>query len=406
MKKTLKVFLVSALLAVLLTFCASAKDFERTGTYGDNIRYEFDGEVLTLSGTGRMMNNYGDMEKIPWFAHTRKDEHEDVEKITLKKVIIEEGVTSVAEYLFYECPDLEEVVLPEGIISLDGGCFLGCTSLEKINFPTTLEYIGIYTFDTCKSLKEIELSGNIKEIGMFAFCNTGIKNIKIPASVEVISDLAFNFFNDDLSDKYTAVIENIFVDEENENYCDIDGVLFNKDKSKLIIYPHGNKRTSYIIPEGTEILSTSSYGLGAFYYSKNLETLVVPTSLKTIEGAVFYDCTSLKDVYYCGTEEEWNDIFIDYYNDNLLDATIHFKHIHRYKEEIITEATCKDEGEFLFVCECGDSYRKTVSITDHRDANNDKVCDICNEKLKVNKTLFEIILAFIYAVLNFFERVF
>jgi hypothetical protein len=179
--------------------------------------------TLTISGSGPMpnyaskpgTNNISILEgTAPWASEETR--------VSVQKVVINPGITSIGDNAFVNCTNLEEVVLPEGIISLDGGCFLGCTSLEKINFPTTLEYIGIYTFDTCKSLKEIELSGNIKEIGMFAFCNTGIKNIKIPASVEVISDLAFNFFNDDLSDKYTAVIENIFVDEENENYIAVE----------------------------------------------------------------------------------------------------------------------------------------------------------------------------------------
>ncbi len=98
------------------------------------------------------------------------------------------------------------------------------------------------------------------------------------------------------------------------------GVLFNKDKSELKQYPIGNIKTSYIVPN-----SVTSIGYGALEYCKSLTSITLPDSVTYIGNYAFSTCDSLKDVYYAGTEEQWNAItIVGNHNECLTNATIHF----------------------------------------------------------------------------------
>lgn len=61
-----------------------------------------------------------------------------------------------------------------------------------------------------------------------------------------------------------------------------------------------------------------------FYGCTSLESITIPNSVTSIAASAFYDCESLTDVYYSGTEEQWNNIKIAKENDSLINATIHF----------------------------------------------------------------------------------
>jgi hypothetical protein len=77
-------------------------------------------------------------------------------------------------------------------------------------------------------------------------------------------------------------LTNITVSEDNTNYASIDGVLFNKDKTKLIRYPAGNPRTDYVIPS-----SVTTVQIGAFGTAYNLESVTIPDSVTTINRGAF-----------------------------------------------------------------------------------------------------------------------
>ncbi len=163
----------------------------------------------------------------------------------------------------------------------------------------------------------------------------------------------------------STIIKSIVVDEKNQYYSsDKYGVLFNKDKTTIIKYPQGDTRINYIIPD-----SVTTIGAKAFYnsyYLKNvvirnnvvtiedyafngpmlnqvrlgnsvttigkhafdsryITSVVIPNSVTTIGENAFSDnCYNLKDVYYTGTEEEWQSILINSSNKYLLNATIHY----------------------------------------------------------------------------------
>ena len=126
----------------------------------------------------------------------------------------------------------------------------------------------------------------------------------LPASVENIS-----FYWKGLSD----TLESIVVDENNTHYCDIDGILYNKEKTSLIYCP-GGKSGAIIVPDGvTEICeyafsycdhlteihlpdSVTEIGVWAFELCTNLSTLHLSDSLETVPDYMCFHCYNLQQV--------------------------------------------------------------------------------------------------------------
>ena len=113
-------------------------------------------------------------------------------------------------------------------------------------------------------------------------------------------------------------LTNIDVSENNKSYTSVDGVLFNKNKTILIRYPV-DKYTNYTIPDGV-----TSIGVGAFSGCDSLTSITIPDSVTSIGKRAFFACNNLADVYYKGTQEDWNKITIESDNECLTNTTIHF----------------------------------------------------------------------------------
>ena len=77
----------------------------------------------------------------------------------------------------------------------------------------------------------------------------------------------------------------------------------------------------------TSLNSVETIGVRAFQGCKNLTSISISDSLTSVGDTAFYDCWSLTDVYYTGTEENWNSISIGRSNSYLTDATIHYNYV-------------------------------------------------------------------------------
>ena len=233
----------------------------------------------------------------------------------LTSVTIGNGVTSIGSYAFYRCGRLTSITIPNSVRSMGESAFYGCHDLISVTIGNGVTSIGEFAFEGCTSLASITIPDGVTSIGFWAFYECyALANITIGNSVTSINVNAF--------DSCTG-LESITVSSANTAYSSDDyGVLFNKDKTELIHYPIGNKRTSYIVPD-----SVTSIGYYAFMDCINLESITIPDSVTSIGGFAFDDCTSLSDIYYTGTEAEWNKIAVYEYNDALLNATIYFNSI-------------------------------------------------------------------------------
>ena len=177
----------------------------------------------------------------------------------LTSVIIPNSVTSIGDASFSSCKSLTSVTIPNSVTSIGGSAFSGCTGLTSVTIPNSVTTIGAYAFYGCSSLTSID----------------------IPSSVATIGDRAF--YN-------CSGLTSINVDAENPNYCSIDGVLFNNNKTTLMLFP-GGKNGAYIIPN-----CVTSIGSSAFSYCNSLTSVTIPNSVISIGEKAFYDCTGLVSV--------------------------------------------------------------------------------------------------------------
>ena len=225
---------------------------------------------------------------------------------------------------------LTGITIPALVRSIDGGAFSNCSNLRTVTFAenSSLKKIDTNAFDLCKSLKSITIPESVTSIGAYAFQGSGLTSITIPAGVKIIANNTF------------------------KGCSDLETIIFADDSSLNIIQPDAFNNTglkSITIPAGV-----TSIGKSAFYKCSNLETvtfesvrnlvsigewafyktgftsitipttvtnigksafegskltsIMIPASVTIIGEKAFNECNSLNTVYYCGTEEQWNNM--------------------------------------------------------------------------------------------------
>ena len=178
---------------------------------------------------------------------------------------IGDGVTSIGQYAFYGCTGLKSVTIPNSVTSIGFRAFQGCSSLTSVTINSNaILSITYSSSDNLKTIfgeqvKEYQIGNNVEEIGNYAF--------------EDCSGLT-----------------SINVDKNNTAFSSIDGVLFNKSRTKLIRYPRG-KQGLYTIPN-----SVTTIGERAFRYCSGLTSVTIPNSVTSIGKWVFSGCSGLTSV--------------------------------------------------------------------------------------------------------------
>lgn len=193
-------------------------------------------------------------------------------------------LTSIGNEAFANCADLVTVDF-SGCNKLENigiEAFYKCPALESINFSdcTSVKKIERQNFMGCYSLKELDFSEctSLEEIGAHSFlgCHS-LTNVKLPASLKT---LGFSSF------RSCSALTNIIVDVNNVNFVTEDGILFNKDKTKLILYPSGKTSSSYTIPD-----TITEIGETAFAGCEFLTNVTFPINLRTVKRWAFSECS-------------------------------------------------------------------------------------------------------------------
>ena len=182
-----------------------------SGTCGDNLTWELsDDGTLTISGTGAMKDySTYNSTRAPWAKYAS----------SITRLVIENGVTYVGKYAFYNCTSLTsvsmadsvttagirafwdctaltDVRLSEGLTSIAEGMFYSCSSLAFIKIPASVATISSWAFYRCTGLREVEISEGVTLIEEYAFSYAGLKEVGIPRSVETIGQGAFSSCED------------------------------------------------------------------------------------------------------------------------------------------------------------------------------------------------------------------
>ena len=158
---------------------------------------------------------------------------------SLTRINIPTSVTSIGDCTFSSCFGLTSIKIPNSVTSIGQGAFAYCPYLKNVTLPNSITSIAPWTFHYCDSLTNITIPNTVETIGERAFSVSGLTSVIIPESVMSIGIQAFGS---------CIKLADIYVADMNSNYCDIDGVLFNKDTTELIQYPRGKAATKCIIP--------------------------------------------------------------------------------------------------------------------------------------------------------------
>lgn len=133
-----------------------------SGTCGKNVSYSIsDDGVLTISGTGAM-NNFtykSDISDCPWHGV----------RYALKKIVVEDGVTSIGSYAFSFDLSVTDVTLPNSLKTIGRNAFWGCYGLTSVVIPEGVTTIGAYVFEQCTAMETITVPASATKFGDRAF---------------------------------------------------------------------------------------------------------------------------------------------------------------------------------------------------------------------------------------------
>ncbi|MGN0469630.1 MAG: leucine-rich repeat domain-containing protein [Acutalibacteraceae bacterium] len=197
-------------------------------------------------------------------------------------VVLKDGTQTINNNVFSGCKGLTSIEIPDSVATIGEWAFSGCTGLTSITIPDSVATIGQAAFQECTSLNNVEISDSAAvSIAGYAFrgCKN-LKNINISEGVVKIDSVAF----------VGTGLTSITVDKNNKNYSSQDGVLFNKDKTKLLMYPE-RKAGEYKIPD-----SVTEIGDDAFVNCTGLTDVTIPDSVTFIDVGAFAGCTGLTSV--------------------------------------------------------------------------------------------------------------
>ncbi len=240
----------------------------------DNIRYA---DTYLVEAVNKSQSSYTIKDGTKWIGS-----HAFEGCTGLTSVTIPNSVTTIEYGAFSGCSGLTSVTIPNSVSSIGDSAFSGCSSLTSVTIPNSVSSIGDSAFYYCTSLTSVTIGNHVTSIGLNAFRGcSGLTSVTIPNSVTSIDSFAFFV---------CSQLQSINVDALNPNYCSVDGVLFNKDKTTLIECPIG-KQGEYSIPHS--VTSIREY---AFFGCTDLTSIEIPDSVTSIGRYAFYECSQLQSI--------------------------------------------------------------------------------------------------------------
>ncbi|MDD6312738.1 MAG: leucine-rich repeat protein, partial [Firmicutes bacterium] len=387
--------------------------------------------VLSIVGTGSLPD-YSSTVDAPWYQYDSQ----------IKSVIIGEDITrigdycfrglymsseisfplsleEIGEYAFMNWMSLKTIEMPENLKTIDFGGFFNDAHLKEIKFNDKISSLGWYAFGYCSELEEAVIPGTLSYCGsnIYYYCdnikritveegitslnnpiitctygNSKIEEIIIPSTVKSISSSVF---------KNLYSLKNVTVSPDNETYCSVDGIVFNKSMTYLYYYPSGKDGVYYKVPDEVSVIgsyafnalqnlkfldmSCAAVSLPAYtiYNNYSLTNIILPSGLSTLRSNTLYENRALSAVYVPSaiTTVESKAVYTSsgttptIYTDSESAAAVTFAQGYPY-EYVATHTShsfdtlaygkdpdCVNGGETIYTCECGQFAYSTQPCT-------------------------------------------
>ncbi len=306
----------------------------------------------------------------------------------LRKIVIPDSVTTIGENAFLCCRNLNEVVIGNGVAAIPRAAFLKCINLTSVTIGENVITIGAIAFGDCTSLTSVVIPDSVvslysgdyedwensyewyEEAGAFWGC-TSLKEVQLG---KMVTSLSANTFG------HCSNLTDIYVDSANLMYSSNEGVLFNRKKTALIYCPAGRK------------------------------SILLPSTVTTIENGALSDCTKLVGVWFLGTQSQYDNIEVGENNQRFEGASVYYYYCtgehtwasdcdtdcnkcgwireasdpHELDDEediykVLIEPTCQSEGLKEYTCiNCDNTWIKTMNKSGHKYDNAcDTYCNVC-----------------------------
>lgn len=241
-----------------------------SGRCGENAIWTLYGDgTLAIEGFG-LTYNCSSKDAVPWCSYANR----------IRKVVLDEGMTSIGRYLFSDCTNLKEIVLPDTLTSIENYAFQNCSSLTAIRLPEGITTIGSSAFYNCASLETISIPSTVTELSSYVFRGcTNLESVAFGSSIRSIGDqafagckkLAYVYYNGTLAQKNSITVSPVGNTPLN------NAIWLYTDQGAVFTLP----------AELTEIQSNAFLGT-------NAEIIVIPASCSFVSADAFSNCPRLK----------------------------------------------------------------------------------------------------------------
>ena len=317
MKKTLALLLAAALLLAFLPVLGVSAE----GSVG--LVYESNGDgTCTLTGIGTC---------------------EDTDVVIPSKSPAGDTVTEIGEEAFYGNTTIESVTIPASVTFLYGGAFFKCAKLASVTVPGGA-LVSPGTFGACPALTGFTVSGETTEccaVDGVLFSADKEHLICFPAGKKTtdytVPDTVFHLypgaFCGNVNLKTVTLPESVTAIGEDAFYCctALEKVTITSTEAEISYYAFAKcpKLATVLLPESMWSIREGAFsdctalasitvpdGIGAVEYNTfkdctALKSVTLTKNLRAVNGGAFSGCTALCDVYYAGTKDEWDAVYID-----------------------------------------------------------------------------------------------
>jgi len=200
----------------------------------------------------------------------------------LSSVTMGTNITSIGIDAFSSSSGLKSVTFGPRTISIGNAAFMSCSTLKNVVIPDSVTNFGVDVFMFDSQLNNVTLGNGIPSLPDYTFNScTSLTNVIIGRSVAAFGNAVFT----------QCPLQAITVDPQNQFYCSVDGVFFNKQQTTLILYPLGKRGSGYTIPD-----SVTTIGMDAFYNCASFTSITIPNHVTDIQTSAFSACSGLTNV--------------------------------------------------------------------------------------------------------------